>query len=133
MLLDTQGDPVETFSYPLSEHLRSLALALPETGEGTSCVNRAFRVRKKNFLFVGEKDGQVRIMLKLTGSLEAASAIVSENEIGQHVHEEDHGAPAFHHAQSHVNAPTIWSHASVLYSSSASSHSTKSVSASARA
>ena len=74
MLLDTQGDPVETFSYPLSEHLRSLALALPETGEGTSCVNRAFRVRKKNFLFVGEEAGQVRIMLKLTGSLEAASA-----------------------------------------------------------
>ena len=32
----------------------------------------------------------------LLHALEAASAIVSQNEVGQHVHVEDHGAPAFH-------------------------------------
>jgi len=64
---------MEKFTHPISEHLRAIALALPETTEGTSCVNRAFKVRKKNFLFVGEKEGQVRVMLKLSASLEAAS------------------------------------------------------------
>lgn len=60
---------VEAFSYTISETLRTQALAMPETSEGTSCVNRAFQVRRKNFLFVGEKDGEVRVMLKLVRSL----------------------------------------------------------------
>ncbi len=66
---------METFTYPLCRDLRAVARALPETGEGASCVNRAFSVRKKNFLFLGEKDGAIRIMVKLTDSLEAASAM----------------------------------------------------------
>jgi len=63
---------MEPFTQPISEQLRARALALPETSEGTSCVNRAFKVRKKNFLFVGEKQGQVRVMLKLGASLDQA-------------------------------------------------------------
>jgi hypothetical protein len=66
---------METFTYPLCRDLRAVALALPETDEGTSCVNRAFRARKKNFLFLGEKDGSIRFMAKLTDSLTAASAM----------------------------------------------------------
>lgn len=66
---------MERFSQPISEHLRARALALPETSEGTSCVNRAFKVRKKNFLFVGEKEERVRVMLKLDASLEEARAM----------------------------------------------------------
>jgi predicted DNA-binding protein (MmcQ/YjbR family) len=66
---------MEHFSFPLSEQLRARALALPETGESTSCVNRAFRVRKKNFLFLGEPDGRIRVMVKLVDSLEAARAM----------------------------------------------------------
>ena len=66
---------MEQFSQPISEHLRAYALALPETSEGTSCVNRAFKVRKKNFLFVGEKAAQVRVMLKLDASLAEAQAM----------------------------------------------------------
>lgn len=66
---------METFAQPISEHLRAQALALPETTEGTSCVNRAFKVRKKNFLFVGEKPELVKIMLKLEASLGEAQAM----------------------------------------------------------
>lgn len=66
---------MEQFVEPISKQLRSVALALPETSEGTSCVNRAFKVRKKNFLFVGEKDNEVRVMLKLVGSLGMAHAM----------------------------------------------------------
>ncbi len=66
---------MESFTQPISERLRARALALPETSEGTSCVNRAFKARKKNFLFVGEKPDQVRVMLKLDRSLEQARAL----------------------------------------------------------
>ncbi|MCO4774024.1 MAG: hypothetical protein KDA24_28585 [Deltaproteobacteria bacterium] len=41
---------MDTFDQAISEHLRAAALALPETSGGTSCVNRAFKVRKKNFM-----------------------------------------------------------------------------------
>ncbi len=66
---------METFTYPLCRDLRAVAMALPETDEGTSCVNRAFKVRKKNFLFLGEKDGEIRFMAKLTDSLDTAAAM----------------------------------------------------------
>lgn len=68
---------MEKFTQPISQFLRDQAMQLPETSEGTSCVNRAFKARKKNFLFVGEKEkeSQVRIMLKLTDSLAAAQAL----------------------------------------------------------
>ena len=32
---------MDNFSHPVSEQLRATALALPETSEGDSCVNRA--------------------------------------------------------------------------------------------
>ena len=66
---------METFTHPLCQDLRAAAMALPETVEGSSCVNRAFKVRKKNFLFLGEKDGEIRVMVKLTDSLDAAAAM----------------------------------------------------------
>ena len=63
---------METFEQPISRQLREVALSMPETSEGASCVNRAFKARKKNFLFLGEKPEQVRVMVKLGPSLEAA-------------------------------------------------------------
>ena len=69
---------MEQFSYTISRQLRERALALPETNEGTSCVNRAFKVRKKNFLFVGEKEDKVRVMVKLADSLDTAQALDDE-------------------------------------------------------
>jgi hypothetical protein len=76
---------METFVHSVCQRLRETALALPETSEGASCVNRAFKVRKKNFLFVGEKDDQVRIMVKLTDSLAAAGAMDDPRvEVGVH-------------------------------------------------
>lgn len=65
---------MDQFAHPISQQLRAAAVALPEVGEGSSCVNRAFKARKKNFLFVGEKGDSVRVMVKLTDSLEAAEA-----------------------------------------------------------
>jgi len=76
---------MDSFTHPISRQLRTIALALPETSEGTSCVNRAFRVRKKNFLFVGERQSSVRIMVKLTTSLEAAEALADPRVVvGKH-------------------------------------------------
>lgn len=66
---------MDAFLHPTSQRLRAVALSLPETAEGTSCVNRAFKVRKKNFLFLGEKDGEVRLMAKLVESLPDVQAL----------------------------------------------------------
>jgi hypothetical protein len=66
---------VESFKSPTCQALRAKALTLPEVTEGTSCVNRAFKARKKNFLFLGEKVEELRVMVKLTGSLAAADAM----------------------------------------------------------
>lgn len=66
----------EHFSNPITSALRDHAMTYPETSEGASCVNRAFKVRKKNFLFVGEKDdGSCKVMLKLGPSLDHAEGI----------------------------------------------------------
>lgn len=53
------------FQYEISERLRELAMAFPETVEGSSCVNRAFSAGGKNFVFVGEKNGICTVRLKL--------------------------------------------------------------------
>ena len=64
----------EQFTNPVTLALRDHAMGFPETSEGASCVNRAFKVRKKNFLFVGEKaDGACKVMLKLGPSLDEAT------------------------------------------------------------
>ncbi|MCB9796403.1 MAG: MmcQ/YjbR family DNA-binding protein [Alphaproteobacteria bacterium] len=56
----------DTFQHALTQRLRAHALTLPEVSEGSSCVNRAFKIRgKKNFLFLGEPKGKLRVMLKL--------------------------------------------------------------------
>ena len=71
----------EHFTNPVTSALRDHAMTYPETSEGASCVNRAFKVRKKNFLFVGEKeDGACKVMLKLGPSLAAAEALAASDE-----------------------------------------------------
>ncbi len=59
----------EQFQYQLSEIIRTHALSLPEASEGTSCVNRAFRAGGKNFAFVGEKNDETNMRLKLADSI----------------------------------------------------------------
>lgn len=73
----------DSFTTATARRLRDVALALPETSEGTSCVNRAFKVRKKNFLFLGEKKEGVRVMLKLGPSLDQASAMGKSVSVGK--------------------------------------------------
>jgi predicted DNA-binding protein (MmcQ/YjbR family) len=77
----------ESFTDPLCLALRAQALALPEVSEGSSCVNRAFKARKKNFLFLGEKTDEIRIMVKLGPSLAAAEHQAADDariRVGKH-------------------------------------------------
>ncbi|MCP4871334.1 MAG: hypothetical protein GY898_21705 [Proteobacteria bacterium] len=59
---------METFAHPICRQLRDVAMAFPEVSEGPSCVNRAFKVRKKAFLYVGEKADQIKVMVHLKDS-----------------------------------------------------------------
>jgi hypothetical protein len=72
----------ETFQHALSQRLREVAMAFPETTEGASCVNRAFKAAgKKNFLFLGEKDGRVKVMVKLVDGVPEAEALAADHDI----------------------------------------------------
>lgn len=63
------SDATEQFQYPISETIRGFAMSLPQAEEGTSCVNRAFSAGGKNFLFVGEKEDECNVRLKLSDSI----------------------------------------------------------------
>lgn len=65
----------DRFQYPITQTLQSFALTFPDVTEGASCVNRAFKAKKKNFVFIGEKASAVKVMLKLSPSLDEASAL----------------------------------------------------------
>jgi hypothetical protein len=69
------GDVAEEFQHKISERIRSHAMSFPETTEGTSCVNRAFKAGGKNFVFLGEKDDECNIRLKLDASLPEIQAL----------------------------------------------------------
>ena len=62
------SESAPSFRYELSETIRRLALAYPETEEGSSCVNRAFKAGGRNFVFLGEKDDVCKMRLKLKDS-----------------------------------------------------------------
>ena len=62
-------------SNPTIQALRDHAMQYPEAEEGDSCVKKAYGARKKNYLFIGSKDDTYNIMVKLTESLDEASAL----------------------------------------------------------
>lgn len=68
----------ERFQHEVVRGLRSRALAFPEVVEGDSCVKRSFKVRRKGFLYLGEKAGEYNVMVKLGPSIEEAQTIASE-------------------------------------------------------
>lgn len=68
-MVKAEDSESEKFEYKLSETIRAHALSLPEASEGSSCVNRAFRAGGKNFAFVGEKDEETNMRLKLGDSI----------------------------------------------------------------
>lgn len=82
------GSAPEDFHFDISEVIRQMALALPDADEGTSCVNRAFSAGGKNFAFLGEKDNECRLRLKLEGALEDVTARAEEDpdtyQVGTH-------------------------------------------------
>ena len=55
--------------------LREIAFRYPEVEEGASCHNRAFKARKKAFLFMGMDDDSWNVKIKLGGSLPEAEAL----------------------------------------------------------
>jgi hypothetical protein len=58
-----------TFRYSISEKIRDHAMTFPDTTEGSSCVNRAFKAGGKNFAFLGEKEDRCSLRLKLGDSI----------------------------------------------------------------
>lgn len=58
--------------------LRNLALKLPEVVEEPSCNKKAYRARKKGFLFLGWKPEGITIMVKLKDSLAQAEALAAD-------------------------------------------------------
>ncbi len=64
----------EKFDYPVSQKIRAHAMTFPETIEGSSCVNRAFKAGGKNFVFLGEKPDECNIRLKLDASVPEIAA-----------------------------------------------------------
>lgn len=62
------SEPVKTFEYPLSQAIRLMVLGFPETVEGSSCVNRAFAAGGKNFAFLGEKENECSLRIKVDSS-----------------------------------------------------------------
>ena len=73
----------DRFSDPTLQQLHHEALALPEVVETGACVKRSFKVTKKSFLFLGEKPGEINLMVKLSPSLPQAEALSSERPAGQ--------------------------------------------------
>lgn len=75
------SDEPEAFEHEVSDRVRAIALSLPETTEGSSCVNRAFKAAGKNFAFLGETDGGCGLRLKLDESIPEIS---DRFEVGTH-------------------------------------------------
>ncbi len=58
--------------------IRQLALAYPDTVEGASCNNAAFKVRGKAFVFLGENPDTYNFRLKLGESLPEAEQLADK-------------------------------------------------------
>ncbi len=68
----------EEFRNGALKALRTYATSLPETVEGTSCVKRAFKCGKKNYLFLGESEKECNVMLKLKDAIDDATELAAE-------------------------------------------------------
>jgi hypothetical protein len=73
------SDTNERFEHTISETIRAHAMTFPETVEGASCVNRAFKAGGKNFVFLGEKTDECNIRLKLAASIPEIEALAEHD------------------------------------------------------
>lgn len=76
------SQPTEQFQHACSEVIRDCAMSFPQTTEGTSCVNRAFKAGGKNFVFLGEKDDECNIRLKLDTSIPEIRSLAASTYSG---------------------------------------------------
>ena len=70
----------DEFQTPIIRALRDHALSFPDVDEGDSCVKRVFRVKKKGFLYLGEKDTEYNVMVKLGDSFAEAEAMAADRD-----------------------------------------------------
>lgn len=72
----------------LPGEFRTLATVYPEFNEGTSCSKVAFKVRKKTFVFVEQKQDDWNAMIKLSDSLAEAETLAKKTpdniSVGKH-------------------------------------------------
>ncbi len=66
------------FTDPLVIALESAALALPEVTETGACLRRAFKVKTKGFVYLGQKPDEISVMVKLGPSIPAAEALAAQ-------------------------------------------------------
>lgn len=68
--------------------LHQYALTFPEAQEGEACDKRAYKARKKSFLFLGGGDDSFTMMVKLSQSLDEVAELARREparyEIGHH-------------------------------------------------
>ena len=70
----------EQFAHKISDKIRDHAMSFPQAEEGTSCVNRAFKAGGKNFAFLGEKDAECNLRLKLDTSVPEIKERATSND-----------------------------------------------------
>lgn len=71
--------PAEKFEHKVSQAIRKHAMTFPQTEEGSSCVNRAFKAGGKNFAFLGEKPEECKLRLKLKDSVPEVEALQEDD------------------------------------------------------
>lgn len=68
--------------------LRGIAFRYPEVEEAASCNNRAFKARKKSFLFMGMDDDTWNVRIKLGDSIPEAEGLAKTHldnyDVGSH-------------------------------------------------
>jgi hypothetical protein len=70
----------EEFQTPALTALRESALTYPGVTEGAKCVKRAFHAGKKTFLYLGEKDDEYNVMVKVEASEQEERDLAEQND-----------------------------------------------------
>ena len=69
------------FEDPVIARLRELALGYPGVEESGSCTKMAYKAGKKGFVYLGEKDEETSLLLKLADEVQAAAAAHEEDGV----------------------------------------------------
>lgn len=80
--------PAEFEPGTLAHAWQTIALTYPETSASGVCTRVAIKVRKKGFVFIGARPEEHNALIKLSASLDEASALAAEHpgryQVGKH-------------------------------------------------